>query len=134
MTGGSGRSIVQGAIFALGLLLLLGSIWLGLKEGADGFLDATTGFQRTAALAQIGYGILALVCLAGVVRRSPWLRGALVGWSAILTLTGAMAPMAWTGAALGSGLMAGGITLVVALLASRAIWTGVTLASSQASR
>lgn len=134
MTGGSGRSIARRAAFALGLLLLMASIWLGLKEGADGFRGAESTLQRTAAVAQIAYGIVALVCLAGVVRRARWLRGALCAWSGVLTLTGAMSPVAWGGGSIGAGLLAGAITLVLSLLASWGIWTGVALAPPPASR
>ncbi len=134
MTASSGRSIARRAVFAVGLLLLLATIWLGLKEGADGLRGAETGFQRTAASAQIAYGIAALVCLVGVVWRSRWLRVALFAWSAVLTVTGAMSPMAWGGGSVGSGLLAGVLTLAISLLASWAIWTGVTLAPPPPSR
>jgi hypothetical protein len=100
------------------VLVLLGSVWLGLKEGYDGYRGAETGLQRTAAVMQLLYGGGAIAALVGLWQRRPWLTAALIGWGVPLTLTAALAPVAWGGAPWISGLVSGvGMAVASALVA-----------------
>lgn len=77
------------------VLLLLGSAWLGIKEGIDGSLDATTPLQHLAGATQILYGLAAIASLAGIYLRARWLKGALATFGVALATTGGIAPVAW---------------------------------------
>lgn len=97
-------------------VVLLAAIWLGLKEGFDGFRDAETPLQALAASTQLLYGAAAAICLLGLFTGRPWLDRALFVWTLALTLTGGLAPVAWGASSWSTGLFAGAVTLAVALL------------------
>ena len=94
--------------------VLLAAVWFGLKEGADGFMDAGTTFQRWAAASQLLYGVLAVASLVALFTGRAWLRPVLIAWAVVLTLTGTVATVAWSGAPWTAGLMAGALTALVA--------------------
>jgi hypothetical protein len=99
------------------VLLLLGCVWLGIKEGIDGSLDATTPLQRIAGGTQVLYGIGAIAALAGIYLRASWLKAALTGYGVALALTGGIAPIAWGGTGIGVGvttaITSGGIAIFI---------------------
>ena len=99
------------------VVLLLGCVWLGIKEGIDGSLDATTPLQRIAGVTQILYGIGATISLVGLWLRAPWLKAALTGYGVALAVTGGIAPVAWGGTAIGVGITtaitSGGIAIFI---------------------
>jgi len=110
------------------VLLLSACVWLGLKEGYDGYRGAETGPQRIAAVTQLLYGIGAIAALVGLWQRRPWLTAALIGWGVPLTLTAALAPVVWGGAPWISGLVSGvGMAVASALVG----WGALAHARSQ---
>ena len=87
------------------VLLLLGSVWLGIKEGIDGSLDAATPLQHLAGATQILYGLAAAASLVGIYLRAGWLKLALTTFAAALATTGGIAPIAWAGTPLRVGII-----------------------------
>jgi hypothetical protein len=99
------------------VLLFAAAVWLGLKEGFDGYRGAVTVGQRIAASTQLLYGAAAIPCLYSLFRASAWARWSLYLWMAALTTTGALAPVVWGGAAITAGLGGGLLALAIGGLA-----------------
>ena len=106
--------------FVAGLLMLSGG--LGLAEGFRELIaDVTTG-QRIAAATQSMYGVSAVISLAALLRKSVWLRTALIVWVIGIGLTGGLAPVVWGDAPWRVGLISGAGSAAVAVLAA---WAGL---------
>lgn len=93
--------------------VLLAAVWLGIKEGFDGFTGAESQFQRAAGVFQILYGLAAVAALVGLFAYRPLLRPALAAWVLTITITGAISPVVWAGGALWAGALSGALTALV---------------------
>jgi hypothetical protein len=90
--------------------------WLGITEGLNGWQDAASAGQRICAASQILSGVAAIPCLIALFSQPAWLRLAFLVWAALLTMTGGTAPVVWGGTPVWQGIVAGGITALVAAL------------------
>jgi len=108
---------------ALVVIVLLLTVWLGLKEGSDAFRGAETSFQRLASLVQLEYGVAAVAALVAFHRRSRWLLLLLLWWGLGLVATATLAPVAWGGAPWISGLGSG---IATALAVAGVIWAALS--------
>jgi hypothetical protein len=86
------------------VLLLLGCVWLGIKEGIAGSLDAATPLQHLAGATQVLYGLGAVASLVGIYLRAQWLKAALAIFGVALAATGGIAPIAWADTGIGVGI------------------------------
>lgn len=102
----------RGRLVAL-VLLFAASVWLGLKDGFDGYQGAVTVGQHIAASTQLLYGAAAIPCLYSLFRASVWARWPLYLWLAALTATGGLAPVVWGGAAITGGFAGGLLVLTI---------------------
>ncbi len=91
--------------------ILLLAIWLGVKEGVDGYRGAATASQRIAAGFQIAYGIAAAAALLALLTHRTWLKPALLLWVLTIATTAAAAPVVWGGAGWASAALASAVTL-----------------------
>ena len=106
--------------FVAGLLMLSGG--LGLAEGFPELMGAVTTGQKIAAATQTIYGVSAVLSLAALLRKSPWLRTVLIVWVIGIGLTGGLAPVVWGEASWSVGLISGAGSAAVAVLAA---WAGL---------
>jgi hypothetical protein len=102
-------------LLALGLLFLAGLGWLGLSGGVEQFSMSRSLIQWAQSMSQLAYGILSVAAIVAVLRRRRWKTAVLRAWTVAVTLAAGLAPVAWGGLGLSSGLMAGGGTLLIAL-------------------
>ena len=98
------------------LLFLAPLVWLGLKEGLDGWRSAETDGQRIASILQVLYGLASIGCVYALLRRPRWVRPAFTLWAAALSFTGGLAPVVWGGAEWWVGVLSGVATLLLAAL------------------
>ena len=96
--------------------VLLLTVWGGFKDGSENLRSAETLGQRVAVTAQLLYGVAALASLWALLRRTSWLRIALIVWILGTSITAGFAPVVWGGAGLGSGAAAGASTVAAAAL------------------
>lgn len=110
--------------FVLVLILLAAWAWLGITEGLNGWQDAGSPGQRVCAASQMLSGAAAIACLIALFAHPAWLRLAFAIWAVLLTVTGGMAPVVWGGTPVWQGILAGGITALVAALVSWGAFAG----------
>ena len=99
------------------LLVLGASAWLGISEGLIATRTAATLGQQLATVAQLCYGVFALLSAVALVGRWESAHRLLLLWGASLVATAALAPMVWGVrdplAAVLSGLLAMGVAAAV---------------------
>jgi hypothetical protein len=89
----------------LGTALLLFLAWNGISGGLREFPRADTLGQTVQTICQVAYGLLAigvLVTLGGATHTRRWVRGA---WIVAVSLAAGIAPVAWGGTGVATGLM-----------------------------
>lgn len=99
----------------LSVVLLGGFAALGIWNGIGDLSGATTRLQLLTSIAQLAYGILALVALPALLIGWRGLRLVLQLWVVAVTVTGGLAPVAWGGATVGAGIAALILSCVIAL-------------------
>lgn len=111
-------------LVAVTILLAL-TAWLGIEGGFEVVRNATTGLQRFSTFVQVVYGTAAGVALWSLLARRSWLRSALLIWLVAISITGALAPVAWGGASWSAGALGGAATAAVAGLV---VWAALAQA------
>lgn len=99
----------------LSLVLLGGFAALGIWNGISDLSGATTRLQLLTSIAQLAYGILALIALPALLIGWRGLPIVLQTWVVAVTVTGGLAPVAWGGASVGAGVAAMILSCVIAL-------------------
>lgn len=102
---------------AIGLLLLLGLAWTGVSGGVQQLAQPRSLGQTVQTIAQLGYGLSALLAVGTAFRRTWWDRWVQSGFAVTTTLAGGLAPVVWGERAAMAGLLAGGAAFLVALAA-----------------
>jgi hypothetical protein len=95
-------------------LVFLALAVLGIAGASNNLPQATTAVQRAQSLTQLGFAASGLVALLFVWRRRPHLRTALFVWTALIGISGGLAPVAWGDAPWSSGVFAFVTTLLFA--------------------
>lgn len=109
--------LVSKLLDVLLVLLLLASAFFGLKDGIPLVRAAHTVGQWTATVAEILYGVTAVLVLVVWASRFAWLWRLLLVWALGLAVTSALAPVVWAHASLATGAASGaGAAIVLALL------------------
>lgn len=103
----------------LALCLLL-TTYNGIVEGYNATHYADTAWMKAATVFQLAYGVLGAIGLYAMVRRPPWSRMVLLGWSLALVAEGFLAPVAYAGKGLSFGVA---VALAVAAVAGVACWS-----------
>ena len=100
---------------ALSLILLGGLGIQGTWSGIGDLQDAATRLQFTSSTMQITYGVLALIAIPALLINWRGLKVVLQLWLVAIVSTGALAPVAWGEASVGTGIAASILTFVIAL-------------------
>jgi hypothetical protein len=100
---------------ALSLILLGGLGIQGTWSGIGDLQDAATRLQFTSSTMQITYGVLALIAIPALLINWRGLKAVLQLWLVAIVSTGALAPVAWGEASVGTGIAASILTFVIAL-------------------
>jgi hypothetical membrane protein len=108
--------------WAISLLLLFFTGFVGIYNAANEWHDAATPLQRSVTVGVFLYGILGLVTAYGLIRRRRWSLRTAIGWGLCVTYVPGVAVLAYGGddAFLGSAIAA---SVGAALIASFVIWT-----------
>jgi hypothetical protein len=107
----------------LPLLLLLFTGVMGLRNGWREYHLATTGAQRFTSATEMAFGAVSWVALAALLRKRRQARGLLILWAALVTLTGAVAAVAWGNAGLGAAAVG---AVCVAAVCGLTVWLAET--------
>jgi hypothetical protein len=107
---------VRKVLLGVGLALLLYLTWNGLAGGVRQLSEAHSLGQRLQTGAQIGYGLLSFAAVVSVFWARRWNLAVLACWSVCVTAAAGLAPVAWGGTGLLTGLIAGAATLAIAVL------------------
>jgi hypothetical protein len=99
----------------LSLVILAGLGVLGTWNGVSDLQDATTRLQLATSLTQLGYGLLSLIAIPGLLIGWNGLKTVLRAWLVAISITGGLAPVAWGGASAGTGIAALILTFFIAL-------------------
>jgi len=99
----------------LSLILLAGIGMLGTWNGINDLQDAETRLQLAACTAQVGYGLLSLIAIPGLLLGWRGLKTILRLWLVAISITGGLAPVAWGDASAGTGIAALILTFAIAL-------------------
>lgn len=101
----------------LGTVLLLLLVWNGISGGLREFPRADSLGQQVQTVAQVAYGALAALVLL-TTRQSPRLRrGIRVAWVVAVSLAAGIAPVAWGG----TGVLTGVVTFVLSIAVASGI-------------
>jgi hypothetical protein len=100
----------------LSIILLAGLGFNGTWSGFHDLASAENQLQFATSITSIGYGLLALIAVPGLLINWRGLRPVLHLWLIAITVTGGLAPVAWGGASIGTGIAALLLTLVVGLV------------------
>lgn len=92
---------------------------IGSINGLNDWDQATTLGQHVAGAGVVVYGPLGVAAAVALLLGHRWGRPLLIAWSVVITIVGAVAPVAWGGAAVMIGIISGFST---ALIAAGAIW------------
>jgi len=117
--GRNGRRGSRWIRLSLPVLLLVVAGVSGIREGVGGYHEAETGGQRFVMVIEIAYGVVSFVALYGLLAGPRWARPAMFLWGALVTLTAAVATVAFGGAGLFAAV-AGGVS--AAALCALAGW------------
>ena len=102
-------------LLALGLLLLAVLGWLGVRDGVEQLSESRSPIQWAQSVSQLAYGILSVAAIVTVLWARRWKTIVLRAWAVAITVAAGLAPMAWGGMGLSSGLTAAVGTLLIAL-------------------
>ncbi len=83
---------------SLPVLLLVVAGLSGIGEGVGGYREAETSGQRFVMVVEIAYGVVSFFALYGLLAGRRWARRAMFLWGALVTLTAAVATVAFGGA------------------------------------
>jgi hypothetical protein len=97
----------------LAVLILVFSVYNGLRGGPSLLGAAENGRQQVVAVGQIVSALAAVLALVGLWRRQRWTLAATSLWAFATTVVGAVASIAWTDVRIGVALLAGLITAIV---------------------
>lgn len=103
------RRILAGAV------LLLTAV-AGLRDGPGVYREATTGGQRLTGVAELGYSLVSVIALAGLLAGRVWARPVMIVWAALVTTAAAVATVAWGGQGIGTAAVAGAFTAALCAL------------------
>jgi peptidoglycan/LPS O-acetylase OafA/YrhL len=117
---------VRRAFQALAVPPLLALAWFGIQGGIQQWSEPQSLAQRIQTLSQFAYGGLALLTVATTLRSDMLGRTIRVAWLVSLVLSAGMAAVVWGGAPWWSGVAAGLLALVVALLILWMLRAGAT--------
>ena len=101
---------------ALSLVILAAFGILGTWNALNDLPGATTPLQLATSYASLGYGLLSLIAIPGLLIGWHGLKTILRLWLVALTATGGLAPVAWGGASAGAGIAALILTFFIALV------------------
>ncbi len=105
----------------LAYLLLLLSTVTGFEDGSDNIGSATSNLQTVGAVLQLMYSTAAIACVIALWGRLRGMTYLLVWWAASITITAAIAHMAWGGTGIATAFAAGVPTAVVVGLIARSL-------------
>ena len=101
---------------ALSLIILAGLGILGTWNALNDLQGASTRLQLATSVASLGYGLLSLVAIPGLLIGWRGLKTILRLWLVAISATGGLAPVAWGGASAGAGIAALILTFLIALV------------------
>ena len=101
----------------LGVAILLVLAWTGLYAGVTQIAETRTLGQEIQTIAQLDYGILSVLAIVARfwIHRYQWRLAIWLVWVVSLAAAGGLAPVVWGEAGIGTGLLAGCATLLIAL-------------------
>ena len=105
--------------FVLLVLLLLLTAYTGLRDGLNGVHHAVGVGEWTVTVAQLAYGLFAILALAAMGARHRIATPFIYGWCAGAILLSFLAPVVYGGASIAVGLVSG---VAGALLALLVVW------------
>ncbi|HTS89907.1 MAG TPA: hypothetical protein VMG41_15540 [Gemmatimonadales bacterium] len=106
----------QRLALGLAIALLIGMAWLGLSGGIHQLPEARSAGQEIQTVAQLGYGLLAILCLLTTFRGRRWRSPVQACWAIAVTIAGGFAAVVWGGTSLVVGVLSGAASLLVALV------------------
>ena len=101
------------ALLVIAAALLLGLAWTGLRGGANQLSQPQSVGQAAQTLAQLAYGLFALLSVVTTIWARRWGLWMLAGWVVSVTLAAGLASVVWGGTSVAIGLLAGGATLLI---------------------
>lgn len=102
--------------FVFLVLLLLLTAYTGLGDGLSGIRDAIGVGQWIATVAQLAYGVFAILALAAMGARHRTAIHFIYGWCVATILISFVAPIVYGGVSIAIGLVSGVTGALVALL------------------
>lgn len=97
----------------LAILILVFSVYNGLRGGPALLNDAANTRQLVVAVGQIVSAAAAILALLGLWRRQSWTLAAASAWALATTVVGAVASIAWTEINIRTAMLSGVITAIV---------------------
>ena len=98
----------------IAIVLLLALAWIGLSGGIHDFPRSATMGQKIQSVAQLAYGLFAVLSVATVFWRRRWARLTGAGWVVSCSLAAGFASVVWGGTTAGLGLLSGAGGAVIA--------------------
>ncbi|MGE5277444.1 MAG: hypothetical protein ACM3SU_10655 [Acidobacteriota bacterium] len=79
----------------------------GFRDGVGTYREAATAGQKLTTVAELGYGVVSVIALTGLLAGRAWARPVMILWAALATTAAAAATVAWGGEGIGVAAVAG---------------------------
>ena len=106
---------VRRVLLVVAMLLLLVLAWTGLRGGLNQIPQSQSTGQKAQTLSQFAYGVFGFLGVVTTFWGRRWNPVIMRCWVVSLTLAAGLASIVWGETGLGTGLLAGGARLLIAL-------------------